>query len=120
MGTWGYNSDQNDEVCDYVCSIEGNQRNKFRSFEKLIDLNDLSKEDPDTIIGVLLNYTRTRSADILSGSDFKVKLTKLPPNYPIEYKNLALSTFPNIDSTFDYKERIDALQYELSLFQEKL
>lgn len=121
MGCWGYNSDQNDEVCDYVCSIEGLERNKFRSFEKLIDLSDLSKEDPDTILGVLLNYTRIRSADILSGSDFIIdNPTKLPTNYPIGYKNLALYTFQQIDSTFDCQKRIDALQYELSLFQEKL
>ena len=118
MGCWGYNSDQNDQVCDYVCSIEGLERKQFRSFEKLIDLNDLKKEDPEIIIGVLLNYTRSESADILAGSDFTVQFpTKLPDNYPVEYQNLAIRTFPHIDTTFNCQERIDALLYEKELFQ---
>ena len=144
MGIWGCYDDQNDDVCDLVCKLEEtinntskecNNDNKcnrcqYRSFKKLINLDKLRRYDDSMILGVLVNYTRVESIDILASSDFAADLPKsLPDNYPESYKQLAHKAIKNMDGYIIMKnlkleswknpqKRFDAFQAEKLLFSD--
>ena len=113
MGVWNYQFDQNDHVQDVIASLETEEiedknsklcnpeseyRAKFNSFEKLINLDTLRKNEILTILGVLLNYARRDTADVFGGSPFEVNFPdKLPKGYPEVYKELAIEKIEEYD-----------------------
>ena len=123
MGCWGYNSDQNDNVQDIIASFEfsedhfdESERSSYHKFEKLIDLEELKTYSDENILGVLVNYTRPDSVDILAGGNFESGLpTELPSNYPESYKKLALEVLGRIEIPKD-PEFAQALKKEKKLF----
>lgn len=125
MGCWGCNSDQNDNVQDIIASFEFSgenfdetERSYYHKFEKLIDLEKLKTYSDENILGVLVNYTRPDSIDILAGGDFESRLpTKLPSHYPESYKELALEVLERIEIPED-PEFAQALEQEKQLFIE--
>ena len=87
-------------------------------FEKLINLEELKTYNDRNILGVLVNYTRPDSIDILAGADFESGLpNKLPSNYPESYIELALEVLERIEIPKDPKFA-QALKKEKELFMQ--